>query len=131
MTGSLAGVSRLVILRRVGALLLVLAAVVVMVGMAPKSTTAPADITSAMITDSLNQGSAQGAPQQSVVNGWTARDLLEIIAKQGEQQDHRPVALLLIAVLMLGLAVGTSSTQLVGRTDSNAPTPEAPTADQT
>lgn len=70
--------------------------------------------------DTANNARAQGAPQQAVVNGWTARDLLTIIAKQnidilasqgavvdatGTLQttpfDERVPALLLIGVLAI------------------------------
>jgi hypothetical protein len=62
-----------------------------------------------MFEDTLNQGRTEGAPQQTVVNGWTARDLLELTAKQGaEARDHRPAALLSLLVLGLCLALATS-----------------------
>src|SRR5687768_16755568 len=42
-------------------------------------------ISQALTDDTLNNARTEGAPQQQVVNGWTAKDLLTIIAK--EQAD--------------------------------------------
>lgn len=75
-------------------------------------------ISTALADDASNNLLAQGAPQQSVVNGWTARDLLTIIAKQNadllraqgavvdvtgglqtQPFDQRVPALLLIGIL--------------------------------
>lgn len=39
-------------------------------------------IADALEADTANNKGAESAPQQQVVNGWTARDLLTIIAKQ-------------------------------------------------
>lgn len=79
--------------------------------MAPHGTTSAADISSALLDDSINQKAAGGAPQQSVVNGWTARDLLTIIARQGEQRDDRPAALLTLLLLGVAMYLSTSATQ--------------------
>jgi len=75
-------------------------------------------ISQALADDKVNNRSTTGAPQQQVVNGWTAKDLLTIIAKeqadilraqgavvdatgnlQTQPFDQRVPALLLIAVL--------------------------------
>ena len=67
-----------------------------------------------MAAEASNQDLTEGAPQQTVVNGWVARDLLEIIATQGAAgpaQDERPAAL--IAVAVLGLAIGLATTRRV------------------
>ena len=57
-----------------------------------------------------NEESAEGAPQQAVVNGWVARDLLLVIAEQDRAiakveadvpTDDRPTQLLLVGVLAL------------------------------
>jgi hypothetical protein len=71
------------------------AAVAVFVLLAPKVPTSTPTLPNATQYQSLieqaladgtaNNATAQGAPQQAVVNGWTARDLLTIIAK--EDQD--------------------------------------------
>src|SRR5687768_9021956 len=64
-----------------------------------------------MAADALNQSRAEGAPQQSVVNGWTARDLLELVAQsEATGQDPRPAALLTLAVLGIALILFTGST---------------------
>jgi hypothetical protein len=82
-----------------------------------------------------NDANTESAPQQQVVNGWVARDLLHVVALQNEAQaetldaiaeslvearprpapvDHRPARLLVIAVVTLcwiglWLAFGSSS----------------------
>jgi hypothetical protein len=118
------------VLRPLGFLLCAVAAVAVFVLLAPKvSTSTPTLpsatryetlITQALADDAANNLRTEGAPQQQVVNGWTAKDLLTIIAKQnidiltsqgavvdatGNLQtapfDQRIPALLLIAVVAL------------------------------
>ena len=62
-------------------------------------------ISAALSDDNANNLRAEGAPQQTVVNGWTAKDLLTIIARQNgdlmrlSSSDERIPALLLIGVL--------------------------------
>lgn len=54
--------------------------------------------------DALNQLSADSAPQQSVVNGWTARDYLELAARQNTEVSvllYLAVAVLVIIALTL------------------------------
>lgn len=77
-------------------------------------------ISAVLADDAANNLRTQGAPQQTIVNGWTARDLLTVIARQnadilraqgavvdatGNLQtqpfDQRIPALLLIAVLAI------------------------------
>lgn len=77
-------------------------------------------ISQALSDDAANNLRTEGAPQQQVVNGWTAKDLLTIIAKeqadilraqgavvdatgnlQTQPFDQRIPALLLIAVLAI------------------------------
>ena len=77
-------------------------------------------ITTALNADASNNLLTAGAPQQQVVNGWTARDLLTIIAKeqadilraqgavvdatgnlQTQPFDQRIPALMLIAVIAI------------------------------
>lgn len=67
-----------------------------------------AEIVAALVTDAANAKSSSSAPQQQVVNGWTARDLLEIEANLANDQaqsagDHTKqiAALLLIGVLAI------------------------------
>lgn len=90
-------------LRRIGFFLLAVAAVVVFFVGAPS--VGESDIDDALFTAELNEESAEGAPQQSVVNGWVARDLLEVIAR--DQGDERVPALLLIGVLAFVLHATT------------------------
>lgn len=78
-----------------GFVLLTLAAAAVFVVLAPKKpatgTTLPTSsqyeslISQALSDDTANALTADSAPKQQVVSGWTARDLLTIIAK--EQAD--------------------------------------------
>ena len=72
----------LLLIRRVGAVVLAAAAMWVVFNLTPADTTSYQDyrVAAAMADDRANQSGAQGAPQQAVVNGWTARDLLD---------DHR------------------------------------------
>lgn len=51
----------------------------------------------ARTTSDENNTRTEGAPQQQVVNGWLAADLLEVIARQGS--DQREETLLLIIAL--------------------------------
>lgn len=64
-----------------------------------------------------NEALADSAPQQQVVNGWVARDLLSIVALQNEDlldavavNDDRIPALLVLAVLAICLNGLTSAT---------------------
>ena len=63
--------------------------------------------------DDRNNIRAEGSPQQQVVNGWTARDLLVIqTAQQNDalELQSRQMALLLVIVLLLAWTIVTSST---------------------
>jgi hypothetical protein len=125
-----------IIVRRTGAVVLVLAALAVWLFMAPTEPVMPHvevqgtvtdrsyDIAQALSDDEANEARTQGAPQQTVVNGWTARDLLTIIAKQQNEaltrdavptpltpivpNDQRIPALLGLVVLGAALAMFTS-----------------------
>jgi hypothetical protein len=78
--------------RLAGYLVLAVAAVAVFVVLRPKidtvtptlpsATSYESLITSALDADTANNLRTEGAPQQQVVNGWTAKDLLTIIAKE-------------------------------------------------
>lgn len=116
---------RALLIRRLGALVLAIAAAVVMVALAPHDSVTTADISNVMFEDTLNQGRTEGAPQQSVVNGWTARDLLELTATQGvEARDHRPAALL--TLLVLGLSLGLATAAPTAQAASMQRSPEQP-----
>lgn len=63
--------------------------------------------------DSVNQENTAGAPQQTVVNGWTGNALLDAISQQLDEQgqsDHRLAMLLTLAVLLLALNAATTPT---------------------
>ena len=58
------------------------------------------DVPEALLVDTANNARTEGAPQQAVVNGWTAKDLLTVIAREGAQpSDERPAALLVLVVV--------------------------------
>lgn len=109
--------------RRIGSGLLALVAVVVWVALEPEEPPAPStssharSITQALEEFDVNNQNAQGAPQQQVVNGWVARDLLSIVAAQQndliaaaapETADQRVPALLALAVVGLALLGATT-----------------------
>jgi hypothetical protein len=88
-----------------------------------------------------NDARTEGAPQQQVVNGWVARDLLSIIAlEQNElveaartahaEPDNRPAALLVIAVLAIALWGATSTPVRSEQLAATPPTPETDEAQQ-
>ena len=53
-----------------------------------------------IMADTANNARTEGAPQQTVVNGWTAKDLLTVIAREGARpSDERPAALLVLVVI--------------------------------
>lgn len=120
---------RALTIRRIGATLLAAAAVWIMVALAPQDTVTATDITKVMLDDTLNQARTEGAPQQAVVNGWTARDLLELTAKQGvEGRDHRPAALLMLLVLGMCLALTTTAPPKQDEPDSPLSSAQSGTA---
>ena len=116
-------------------IILVLAAVVVAgIGIAVAATSSYTDQSDAIETaraiGEMNEDSAESAPQQQVVNGWLAADLLEIQAQQlndiGKNQNTTNLMLGLIgAVAALGfLAVALQSRPPQGvSTTSAASTP--------
>ncbi len=99
------------LVRRVGAIVLAFAAVVIWFAMAPdESSDRSSDIASALAEYELNEARTEGAPQQQVVNGWVARDLLTVIAEQQNDTvtDERLPALAVLVVLGLALHIATS-----------------------
>lgn len=113
----------MVLVRRVGAVVLALAALIVCFAMAPSSEDFQSQVSAVMADDDLNQRRAEGAPQQAVVNGWVARDLLQIIARQLDSpHDHRPAALLTIAVLGLALYIFTTGGPLFPQVSTDSQT---------
>jgi hypothetical protein len=97
--------------------------------MAPASAPSHSAAISAALTDAdANNTLAEGAPQQTVVNGWVARDLLVVMArqnealiKQGAEQDRRPAALLTLAVIGIGLLLFTTSADRREPTGADTP----------
>lgn len=113
----------MLIVRRIGSGFLAFMAVVVWFAMAPEehavSSTSSHDrsITQALEEFELNNQNAQGAPQQQVVNGWVARDLLSVVAAQqndliaasaSQTPDPRVPALLMLGLFGLALLGGTT-----------------------
>ena len=111
----------MLVVRRLGAACLVLAAVAVWFLLKPAEKAsdaadfAPA-IAAAMGDYKTNNASTDSAPQQQVVNGWVAKDLLEVIAHEqnaalsprSAPRDERVPAYLLLMVLGLGLLAATT-----------------------
>ena len=108
----------LLLIRRVGALVLVGAAVYIWFAKAP-ATPATADHRAAVAAierqDDADNGRTQGAPQQAVVNGWTTNAYLRLISGQlaaddarQASRDARPAALLVLGVLGIALLAFTS-----------------------
>lgn len=125
------------IVRKIGAVVLVVAAIAVWFGLKPSDSALNMDsiqIAAIMADDQANQERAEGAPQQTVVNGWTARNLLEVIAQQGTtpaaDQDQRPAALLVLTVIGVALLAFTTTGSGSKRQDSledlhgTSPSPE-------
>lgn len=127
----------MIIARRIGALVLAVAALAVWFAMAPVKPKPPVvhaqqavsdqsgAISQALSDYDQNNQLATGAPQQAVVNGWAAKDLLTILAKQQNEALTRPVvpapvppimpnddripALVGLLVLGVALAMATSN----------------------
>lgn len=121
---------RLLNVRRIGALVLAAAALIVSLAAGPRASAdaAPADY--ARLLDiarsdyDANNERTSGAPQQQVVNGWFARDALSLqvlqlddllATQQAPPADQRLPLLGLIAVLAICLYAATSpAPRLVG-----------------
>jgi hypothetical protein len=91
-----------ILARRIGATVLALAAIAVWFLMAPIEPKVPVVKVQQPVTDQSgaisqalsdydqNNQLTTGAPQQQVVNGWAAKDLLTVIAKQQNEALTRP-----------------------------------------
>jgi len=122
-------------IRRIGAVVLIVAAIGVWFGMSPtsdKASSYSSAISAALAADTANNANTAGAPQQTVVNGWTAKDLLTVIANEGavpQPVDERPAALLTLLVIGFGLVLVTSQTPVrespMNSTSTFAPLPVA------
>jgi len=90
------------LLRRLGAFALLVAAIAIWFGMAPDVPNQASKIASIEATDDANNARAEGAPQQTVVNGWTTIEYLQLLAQQSDElasasvRDDRPGAMLAI-----------------------------------
>lgn len=110
----------MLLVRRIAGVLLGVAAIAVWFGMRPSAASPTVDfssnIDSAMADFKANNGSARSAPQQQVVNGWAAKDLLEVIARaqnaalspDSAPRDDRIPAELMLCVLGLGVLALTT-----------------------
>lgn len=106
--------------RLICAVVLIAGAIGVWFGMTPASSETSSGyhqaITAALAADAKNNKTVRGTAAQAVVNGWTARDLLAVIAQEGtapRSVDERPSALL--ALLVIGVGVGMATTRLTVR----------------
>jgi len=95
------------IARKVGATLLIAAALGIWFGMSPDTGEYDRQISAALSEAQLNELTAESAPQQQVVNGWVTRDLLEIIARQQAGSDARQAALTTLLIVTIGIALIT------------------------
>ena len=100
-------------IRLIGSAVIAALALLTLVAFSPTTPAADfsADRASTWAEDSVNQENTTGAPQQQVVNGWTANALLDLISEQLDEQpppDQRPAVLLMLGVLMLALMAATT-----------------------
>lgn len=84
------------------------------------------DVESALFRAEANEGMADSAPQQQVVNGWAAKDLLEIQARQfddlaGDQRTQTIVIALVGMTALLALA-GVAQRELSSTAPASAQT---------
>ena len=118
------------IARRVGAALLILAALGIWFGMAPDSGSNEDEVKSVLREATLNEVTADSAPQQQVVNGWAAKDLLAIIAREQADSDQRQTALTGLLIVVVGLALITARPSVAAgpeNTETTTTLPSQPT----
>ena len=114
--------------RRIGAVLIALAAVAVWFLLRPSAKASDAvdfspSISRALASYQDNNSAADSAPQQAVVNGWAAKDLLEVVARadnaslspKSAPRDERIPAYLLLVVLAVALLSATTLQREDGR----------------
>lgn len=118
--------------RRLGALVLAAAAVACWFLLTPEQSSSDSPsyataISAALADYEANNAAADSAPQQAVVNGWVAKDLLEVIARAEDaslspesapRDDRIPAELLL---LVLGVALLAFTTPRDERTPNVQP----------
>ena len=101
------------------------------IALTASSTDRSDEISGALLIADLNEESAESAPQQQVVNGWTARDLLEIQANQlNDIEKAQSQTTLLLGLLSVLASLGIVAVVLNSRpqptpsvADSASPTP--------
>lgn len=108
------------IIRHVGAVVLVAAAATVWFTMEPE---APATLDHSVeaaaieVEDDANNELTDGAPQQTVVNGWTTNAYLALISSQMDAasrpapRDDRPAAMLGLCVVGIAFLIATTRTR--------------------
>jgi hypothetical protein len=119
----------MLLVRRIGAVVLAVAAIVIWVIMAPDdSSGSSSDVRRALAEYELNEARTEGAPQQQVVNGWVAKDLLAIIAEQQDQavSDERLPALAVLIVFGLALHIATTPRTAEPGGPLSVPVPQSP-----
>lgn len=129
----------MLLVRRLGALILAIAAVAVWFLLEPEQASADTPNYSSAISAAIadyesNNALADSAPQQEVVNGWVAKDLLEVIAKaenaslspESAPRDDRIPAELLLVVLGVALLVFTTPRGHAGPQPQRAAAPASP-----
>ena len=84
------------IFRLIALILIVKASIYVAFFMPPKDTE---DRSDAISSYTINTATTDNVYQQQVVNGWVAKDLLDVISRQLDDEDPRERILLFLAVL--------------------------------
>lgn len=132
----------MLIARRVGLVLIAVAALIVWFVLAPSDAVEDPDsalgydslIDLALANYDLNNDNTESAPQQQVVNGWVAKDLLQIVAIElddiqrrmdAQADDQRTPALIGLAVL----AIAWFGITTPGRRREASATVEVPSVD--
>jgi hypothetical protein len=124
------------VVRRVGFSILAVLAIIVWFSLAPSKAKSVAQYERAIAAASsdfeTNNGTADSAPQQSVVNGWFSRDIQTIMAEQNNDllrtsSDRRVPALLLLGLLAFCLHCLTLPGQ--ASTVASQPSPPGPQPD--
>jgi hypothetical protein len=113
------------LLRRFGAVALLVAAIAVWFGMAPDVPNHASGIAGIEAINDSNNARTEGAPQQTVVNGWTTIDYLQLLAEQSDEmasasvRDDRPGAMLGLCVAGIALLALTTRTAAPARPGSS------------
>lgn len=91
--------------RRITAAVLVLLGVVLALSANPSGSSS--SVSAIRLKAEINNGSAAGAPQQTVVNGWEANDLLALQVSQDQSNAWRLALLLLLILIALAVLLVT------------------------